>query len=326
MTEAQTRNSKYTITRADWDGDPSKNREHTIGGSDVGTILGLNPYKSAYTLWLEKTGQIETEDISDKEAVWWGNYDEQGVAERFCEKTGKRVRRTNQTWSIAEYPFFACHFDRLIVGEYAGLECKTTSSWNRTEFDKGDIPGSHYAQCQTYMLTYGADYWYYACKRDNTDFFIQRVDRDDDFIENIMIPACVKFMDCVNNMHAPDIDGSYSTKESIGKVYPAASATDTTIQLPETIDDYILRLNEIKATKSQLDEQQAELENKIKLELGENSVGYTNDWRVSWKPINKTGGVDTKALKSKYPDIYTEFKKPDTSYRMLKITKVKKED
>ena len=45
----------------------------TIGGSDASCILGLNPYKSAYALWCEKTGKIIPEDISDKEAVRLGN-------------------------------------------------------------------------------------------------------------------------------------------------------------------------------------------------------------------------------------------------------------
>ena len=63
-----------------WDGNPSSDRDKYIGGSDAGTILGLNPWKSPYTLWCEKTGLLTPEDISDKEAVWWGNYDEEGVA------------------------------------------------------------------------------------------------------------------------------------------------------------------------------------------------------------------------------------------------------
>ena len=32
-------------------------RGNYIGGSDAGAVVGLNPYKSAYALWAEKTGQ-----------------------------------------------------------------------------------------------------------------------------------------------------------------------------------------------------------------------------------------------------------------------------
>ena len=33
-------------------------RSRYIGGSDAGAVIGMNPYKSAYTLWAEKTGKI----------------------------------------------------------------------------------------------------------------------------------------------------------------------------------------------------------------------------------------------------------------------------
>ena len=38
-------------------------RKGSIGGSDAAAIVGLNPYKSAYALWAEKSGKIEPEDI-----------------------------------------------------------------------------------------------------------------------------------------------------------------------------------------------------------------------------------------------------------------------
>ena len=109
-----------------WDGDTSSDRDKYIGGSDAGTILGLNPWKSPYTLWCEKTGLLTPEDISDKEAVWWGNYDEEGVARRFTEKTNLEVQRSNKSYYLEEYPFLIGHIDRKLVGIKAGLECKTT--------------------------------------------------------------------------------------------------------------------------------------------------------------------------------------------------------
>lgn len=33
-------------------------RKAYIGGSEAGAIIGMNPYKSAYTLWAEKTGRL----------------------------------------------------------------------------------------------------------------------------------------------------------------------------------------------------------------------------------------------------------------------------
>ena len=40
------------LSRADW----LRYRTMGIGGSDVSVIAGINPYRSVYQLWLEKTG------------------------------------------------------------------------------------------------------------------------------------------------------------------------------------------------------------------------------------------------------------------------------
>ena len=45
------------LSREEW----LKYRTKGIGGSDVSIIAGINPFKSAHQLWLEKTGQIEPE-------------------------------------------------------------------------------------------------------------------------------------------------------------------------------------------------------------------------------------------------------------------------
>lgn len=47
-------------------------RTKGLGGSDIGTALGFNSFKSPYQLWAEKTGLIEPEDISDKVAIQIG--------------------------------------------------------------------------------------------------------------------------------------------------------------------------------------------------------------------------------------------------------------
>ena len=58
-------------------------RTKGVGGSDMGTILGLNPYSTPYDLWLEKTGRQQPEDISGKWAIVKGNALEVELRRRF---------------------------------------------------------------------------------------------------------------------------------------------------------------------------------------------------------------------------------------------------
>ena len=41
-------------------------RSHSLGGSDAAAVMGLNPYKSPFALWAEKTGMVPEPDISGK--------------------------------------------------------------------------------------------------------------------------------------------------------------------------------------------------------------------------------------------------------------------
>lgn len=79
-----------------------KIRTSGIGGSDAGTIMGSNPWKSPYQLWLEKTGQVEAEDISNKGPVYWGTKLEPLIAKKFTEETGKKVERMGMLRHISD--------------------------------------------------------------------------------------------------------------------------------------------------------------------------------------------------------------------------------
>jgi len=80
-------------------------RRHGIGGSDAGAILGVNPYRTPLQVWLEKTGKAEPDDLSDNEAVTWGNVLEDTIAREYSRRTGHRVQRRNATLTHRECPW-----------------------------------------------------------------------------------------------------------------------------------------------------------------------------------------------------------------------------
>lgn len=47
-------------------------RTKGIGGSDVSVIAGVNPFRSIFQLWLEKTGQVEPEE-TENDNTHFGN-------------------------------------------------------------------------------------------------------------------------------------------------------------------------------------------------------------------------------------------------------------
>ena len=271
------------LTKKKWSGDPSADRDKFIGGSDIGAILGLNPWKSAYTLWAEKSGRIEVEDISDKEAVWWGTNMEELVAKRFCMKTGKKVKKTTYEFSCKEYPFLVAHVDRLGVGEKFVLECKTTSSRNRMNYNAGEVPPMHYAQVQFYLMLTGYKEGYLATKRDS-DFYITKIDRNDEFIEE-MLESAIAFWQMVQDGIEPDIDDSESTERTINQMYPESiQAVMDLSDYRQTIESRVqisMQIKSLESIKRQCD-------SVIKSAMEDCESAVCDEYKISWK-TNKSG-------------------------------------
>ncbi len=286
------------LTKKKWNGDPSADRDKFIGGSDIGTIMGANPWKSAYTLWAEKTGRIEVEDISDKEAVWWGTNMEDLVAKRFAmkfeEATGEKVKlyKPMVSFSTAEYPFLVGHVDRLFRGKKIGLECKTTSARNKTNYAEGEIPPMHFCQCQFYMAVTGYKEWYLATKRDN-EFYITKIDRNEEVIQDL-IESAVRFWQMVEEDIEPPIDDSESTADTINEMYPESiQAVMDLSDYRQTIESRVAVQHQIKSLESI----KRECDNVLKSVMQDSEKGICDEFTVSWKSNAK--GIRTFIVKEK---------------------------
>jgi len=69
------------ITKAD--------RSRYIGGSEAGAVVGMNPFKSKYTLFCEKCGFIDGH-VEDNDAMRTGRDLEAYVAKRFWRRDRQR--------------------------------------------------------------------------------------------------------------------------------------------------------------------------------------------------------------------------------------------
>lgn len=291
-------------------------RNDGIGGSDIGAIMGINPWKSAYALWAEKTGQVEAEDLSDKEFVYWGTTLEQVVANRFCELTDKKVRKCG-TLADEEYPFLHANVDRLIIGENAGLECKTANGFKSKEWADDNMPDSYYLQVQFYMMVTGCDKWYVACLIGGNHFVWKEVPRNEEQIKAIREAAIKFWTENVEKKVAPVVDGSDATTELINEKYP--SSKDVALALPSSAEEWIRRLDELAVTEKLLKNQKAQAQNAIKLMLGDAESGSYQDRVVSWKEQAGRVTIDSKKLQEQFPQAYEACKKEGKPTRVFRL-------
>lgn len=262
-----------TMSKEEW----TALRSTTIGGSDAAAILGLNPYKSPYALWAEKTGKVIPEDISQKEAVRLGTDLEEYVAKRFTEATGKKVRRENYTVFRDDMPYAHANYDRLVIGERAGLEIKTTNALHLSKFKNGEFPATYYAQCCHYLLVSGLDRWYLAVLVLGIDFKVFVIERDEEELEALK-EAEESFWENVQSETPPAIDGMDSTIDALNAEFPV-SEPETEMDLTGCAVDLAI-MDECGQQIKALEERKPPLR------------------RVSWRPWESPSGAGTGATAS----------------------------
>ena len=164
--------STLNLSKEDW----LRYRKCGITGTDAGAILGVNPYRSAFQVYCDKNS--ETIENIDNEAMRQGRDLEDYVAQRFTEATGLKVRRANAIYQSEEHPLLLADFDRLIVGQKAGLECKTVSPFSADKWADGKIPAHYLAQVDHYLAVSGFDCWYVAALIFGRELVIHKIVTD----------------------------------------------------------------------------------------------------------------------------------------------------
>lgn len=304
--------STVNMSREEW----LERRRHSIGGSDAAALVGLSKYSSAYSVWADKTGRLE--DKPDTEAMRIGRDLEEYVAQRWVEETGKRVQRCNQMIYNSDYPFAHADIDRAVIGENAGLECKTTSTLDVKQFKGVEFPEKYYAQCVHYMAVTGAQRWYLAVLVFGKGFFTYTLERDEAEIEALMTTER-SFWLHVESDTPPAADGSEATAETLSAIYHGEDTEEADLFGRDTLlDEYI----QIKRQMKALDDRKTEIENIIKADMQERTRGTAGRYTVSWKPQTRST-FQVKAFSTDYPDIDLSGYYKESTFRKFEAKEMK---
>ena len=284
-------------------------RKQGIGGSDAGAVCGLNPYRTAIQVYYDKTS--DSIEKIDNEAMRQGRELEEYVARRFREASGKRVRRANAMFYDEKNPFMLADVDRMIVGENAGLECKTASPYSEEKWRDDKIPLSYQLQCYHYMSVCNADAWYIAVLIYGRDFKYYRIERDDEVIGNLIRIEEEFWNEYVLKRVIPDPDGSKTADAAIAERFKESKST--TIPLTG-FDERLERRQEILSLLEKIETEKRQIDQELKLYLGDAEIAENEHYRVSWKNFSRSS-IDEKRLKAEQPEIYEKYRRETTSRR-----------
>lgn len=217
-------------------------RRKGLGGTDMGAVLGLNPYKTAYQVYLEKVEGAE-QDLSNKEAVVWGNLLEDIIADRYVEiskyPVQECIKPPYQLQLSEDYPYLIANPDRflftnsLVASE--GLEIKTVGSQSAHLWGESGsqlIPEHYYVQIAHYMLVCEIPIWNVAALIGGQELRTYRFEHDKE-MDAILIEAGTNFWkEHVEKKVPPPVDYAHkAAQEFIKKRYKVVS--EETVVFPE---------------------------------------------------------------------------------------------
>lgn len=291
-------------------------RKNFIGGSDAASVLGLNPYSSPYALWAEKLNL--TPGFEGNLSTRTGTYLEDFVAKLFEEETGKKVRRKNRMLVNDKYPFACADVDRLVNGEKALLEIKTTTSLpNMRKFRNGEYPDTWYCQVMHYLAITELPRAYLAVLVQNREFLVFTIERDEDEIAALMQTERDFWFRNVIAKRPPEIDGSDATADTVKQIF-GESVPGSSMSLAG-YESMLARRATLKASMKELEDEIRLIDTTITAQMGACESASCGTWKISWKPQSRTS-FDRKALERDYPDIPYQSYTTTTSSRTLRIT------
>ena len=210
-----------------------------------------------------------------------------------------------------KYPFMLADVDRMVVGENAGLECKTASPYVTEQWENGKIPLSYQIQCLHYMAVCGAEAWYIAVLIYGKEFKYYRIERDEEMIADLIRIEQNFWEEHVLKRQMPSPDGS-KLADSVITEYYKQTITET---IPLTgFNEKIKRRQELSEIIGKMDTEKRQIEQELKLYLGEAEIAENEQYRVSWKAV-QSNRLDEKRLKEEQPEIYEKYKKSVLSRR-----------
>lgn len=282
-------------------------RTHGIGASEVGTILGVNPFQTPYKLWLKKTGREQPQE--ENTAMRMGHRLEQVVAEEFEFNTGSKVIKASAGDWLYIHPekdYFRASPDRFFWESDAKhndankgvLECKST------QMDMDKIPLSWFCQLQWNMFVIGKEHGALAWLRMGREFGTKAYNIDPDF--------CAMAAEKVERFWLDNIVGGQEpAMADVSDVLTKWNKSESGTQLVAT-DELLKAYESLKQINQCIevlkkDKEKAESAIKIAMCGNEALVNEKGDTLVTWRTAKSTMKFQEDQFKKENPDMWERY-------------------
>jgi putative phage-type endonuclease len=197
-----------------------RNQSGVISGSEIGAILGLSPFTSAFTLWAQKTGKLPNQVVGNT-AMRLGQLVEPAIRELYKEQHLDHEVYEVGTYASKAYDWAHANPDGICLDELGNpyiLEIKHTATyWD-------SVPEHYRAQVFWYMFVFGLKRSVFAVV--NAGRYKEYEVLWDEFEWQAMFQEVTQFRNYVLENLQPDWDGSESTYETVKALSPDIEVRD----------------------------------------------------------------------------------------------------
>lgn len=271
--------------------------------------MGLSPYTSPLDVWLVKTGRADQPDISDKEAVRWGNALEAVVADRFADEHPELVvKRRNATLVSKERPWAFANLDRTVRdenGEMGVLEIKTAGMRRAADWEDG-VPAYYMAQVVHYLAVTGWSYAWVAVLIGGQDYREFRIERDEDDVAAAVDACDVFWREFVQADVMPAMTGIKGEGTALAALHPDPS--EETVGMLDGDVPELMELAGVKSDIAALEKRKRALEASLKARIGDARGIETPTMRATWTR-SKRSTFDRKAFDIDHPGMTDDYMK-----------------
>jgi len=297
-------------------------RQKGLGGSDAAAIVGLDPFRSAMMVWLEKTGMLPVDHAAEDEPMRWGRRFESVIVEEFEQRTDLRVGAQQLGAVHPERPHLRATLDGFVyegqAEEAAPLGIYEAKTASRRAWDwLAGVPDHVQVQVQHNLAVTGLGHAWVATLLLSPvpRLVIRELERDDAAID-VLVQLEDAFWQRVLEQRPPAADSGEATAEALRRAFSDPVAGQS-VELTAEGLELVRQRSRAKAEETAAAARRQGAENALMAMLGGAEIGLVNGREVlTWKRFEQQR-LDVDALRQRHPKIAARFTKPVASRRLV---------
>lgn len=272
-------------------------RRALVTASDVGAIMGEDPYRSIEDCFADKMHPKTEEKLELDDPRFWGNVFEQPMLSAVAGHYGWDYRKGGELLVSTKHPIMGATLDAEIDRHdgkgWINFEGKTTELLGTYHQETEDMPPRVILQVQSQMIVHGGDVSVvFALLRRNQPVEVEL--HANEKLQKIIVEYSERFMELVKAGTPPIPNGTKRDAQALARIWPEGNGFG--VKLPPEAVEWTRELKELAKAKKELESRETELKNLIRLCIGPTTYGVLPEpvddtvvWR--WQHQNRSGYV-----------------------------------